>query len=117
MTKVKNTEVLSSLLSHAYHYKLVSIICWICETWPETVITEGWRPKKHDNDLHGLGRANDLRDRVYDDPQAVCDAINDKWEYDPKRPDYVVCKYHDSGNGLHFHIQVHPNTRQRHNEV
>jgi hypothetical protein len=36
--------------------------------------------------------------------------VNERWQYDPDRPYLNVCMFHDSGQGKHLHIQVHPNT-------
>jgi hypothetical protein len=36
--------------------------------------------------------------------------LNDRWDYDPVRPQKVVCIYHDVGQGKHIHLQVHPRT-------
>lgn len=40
-------------------------------------------------------------------------AVNKLWEYDPNRPEKAVCFAQPHGDGLHFHLQVHPNTRKR----
>lgn len=39
--------------------------------------------------------------------------INAKWSYDHIRTYLNVCLFHDSGSGLHLHIQVHDNTELR----
>ena len=36
--------------------------------------------------------------------------VNRRWTYDPDRLNKMCCLFHDSGNGLHLHIQVHKNT-------
>ncbi len=33
--------------------------------------------------------------------------MNDRWIYDPTRLDKKVCIFHDTGQGLHLHYQVH----------
>jgi len=38
--------------------------------------------------------------------------LNSRWIYDPTRPGKKVCKFHDTGEGLHLHYQVH-NSRTR----
>lgn len=43
----------------------------------------------------------------------VSDYVNSKWEYDHKRPEMKCCICHDAGQGLHLHLQTHPNTEQR----
>ena len=39
--------------------------------------------------------------------------MNEHWTYDPERPAYDVCLYHDTGQGIHLHIQVHDSTRKK----
>lgn len=43
----------------------------------------------------------------------VVEYINSKWSYDKLRPEKVCCMCHDVGQGLHLHLQVHPNTERR----
>ncbi len=33
--------------------------------------------------------------------------LNERWIYDPRRPAKKVCRFHDAGQGLHLHYQVH----------
>ncbi len=33
--------------------------------------------------------------------------LNERWIYDPTRPTKKVCRFHDVGQGLHLHYQVH----------
>jgi len=40
----------------------------------------------------------------------IVEYINSKWIYDPERPDMDCCICHDTGSGLHLHLQTHPNT-------
>jgi len=82
------------------------------------MITESWRKKRHRNDLHGTQpvRALDCRFWDYESDSfayKIATWINRTWIYDPNRPDKNVAKVHDSGQGIHFHIQVHPNTKRR----
>lgn len=76
------------------------------------VVTESWRERRHENDLHGYRplRAVDVRSWCYDDPQAIADEINERWQYDASRPNMKCAIFHDSGQGDHIHIQVHPRT-------
>ena len=78
------------------------------------IITSGIRDGKDDNPLsvHYHGRGADARSWsvTKNEAEKVRDAINDRWVYDPDRPDMVVCMIHDAGSGEHFHFQVHPNT-------
>jgi len=102
-------------MNHSVAQPLDVIICDIYDRFEEIIITESWRPSRHKNDLHGLItlRALDLRSWIYDDPQKVVDYVNNRWIYDPTRPEMMCCVYHDSGQGDHFHIQVHPYTVNR----
>ncbi|MBT8449950.1 MAG: hypothetical protein KJO69_09680 [Gammaproteobacteria bacterium] len=43
----------------------------------------------------------------------ICEKINEHWIYDPARPELKCAICHDSGSGLHIHLQTHPNTRVR----
>lgn len=64
----------------------------------------------------GILRGTDLRAKVYTPIQQgeLEKAINDKFIYDPIRVNKVVARCHSLANGaIHFHIQVHPNTRER----
>ena len=60
------------------------------------VITEGYRPKQHQNDLHGQipVRAIDIRSWIYICPQKLADKINFAWIYDPTRLNMKVAIYH-----------------------
>lgn len=114
--KIKDIEVLRSLMEKPYAFKLVEIIDWIFSTYRFGVITEGYRKSLHPNDLHGVipVRAIDMRSWCYDNPQDMADNINSFWEYDYERPQRRVAVYHKHLNDArHFHIQVHPNTRWR----
>ena len=33
--------------------------------------------------------------------------LNKRWIYDPTRPTKKVCRFHNVGEGLHLHYQVH----------
>ena len=33
--------------------------------------------------------------------------MNERWIYDPTRPKKKVCLFHNTGQGLHLHYQVH----------
>jgi len=113
--QIKDKDVLHGLMFYKFHPMLCRILRWICEEWDEVVITEGYRNKRHANDLHGSSpvRAVDLRSWMYVKPELVADKINYEWMYDPDRPQMQVAVYHDKGEGPHFHVQVHPNTRKR----
>jgi len=36
--------------------------------------------------------------------------VNSKYQYDPERVHMVCAMVHNTGSGLHLHLQVHPNT-------
>jgi len=58
-------------------------------------------------------RGCDFRCRVQTLGDEIARIINSRWLYDPKRP-YKSCAIcHDTGKGLHLHIQSHPNTVRR----
>jgi hypothetical protein len=111
--RIKNNIVLGSLLRYSVDPTLVEIIGWLALLHGIT-ITEGWRRQRHSNDLHGVVpvRAIDVRSWDYPDPEAVAREINETWQYDPERPEKQCCVLHDIGEGMHLHIQVHPNTRR-----
>jgi hypothetical protein len=81
----------------------------------EPVNTSNFRPG--DRGLHGTLplRAWDLKCRDSVEGERIEDEVNERWIYDPDRPKFKVCLYHEnrSGRGKHLHIQVHPNTRRR----
>lgn len=114
--QIKTAAVLKGLMSKQYEPTLIEIIVWVAISFG-LVLTESYRKKTHGGDLHGTTpvRANDLRTWCYPDGQAqeIAQAINDRWLYDPNRPHMKVAIIHDSGRGIHFHIQTHPNTVRR----
>ncbi len=118
MIQVKNTTVLAGMLLHKFDPKLVEVVSWIVDEFG-LLFTESWRLAKHPGDLHSTTpvRAIDIRSWVYDDPEAVAAEINARWQYDPERPGKLCALLHDSGNGMHFHIQVHPRTIQKRKEL
>ena len=113
---IKDTDVLRAIMEYRYSPLLITIICDIAKEFG-VYITEAWRSKKHVGDVHGTnpGRGIDLRVRVYGNlerAKQIEATINKRWEYDHKRPEIKVADIHNSGNGIHFHIQVHPRTRR-----
>ena len=112
MIRIKDSSILFNLLRVPYDGTLIDILVWLEEQYPgHVVFTSGFR--SGDKGVHGTipCRAVDLRSRIFKKPEEVANYINYHWEYDYKRPEIKVCVYHDSGQGPHFHIQVHPNTR------
>jgi len=115
--RLKDVTVLQGLMERNFAPLLVIIICKVAETFG-FVLTESWREKKHRNDLHGTlpVRAVDLRFWCYENDQKAYEImhwINKRWVYDPKRPEIDVAIIHDSGQGIHFHLQCSPNTISR----
>ena len=96
---------------------LVTIICEVVQEFG-IVMTESYREKKHDSDLHGVNpvRAIDKRCWCYKTDQMaykIMHFINKKYVYDQRRPEKDVAIIHNAGQGRHTHIQVHPNTKRR----
>ena len=114
--EIKNVDVLKALLNLKIDHSLMDIILWVASKYG-ICFTEGWRAARRSGDVHNTVplRAVDLRSWFYQ-PTVAEDIewnINKIWEYDPNRPDMKCAWIHDSGNGIHFHIQTHPNTRRR----
>ncbi len=114
---IKDIGVLRGLMERNYSPLLIDIICAVSDEFG-LVITESWREQSHPNDLHGTlpGRGIDLRSFDYKSDQQAYEIehwINKRWSYDSRRPDMKVADIHDSGQGLHFHIQVHFYTARR----
>ena len=95
------------------HPTLDMIAHEIKERFDLTTITCGKR--EGDPSVHGTVplRALDIRCRDLCLGECVENWINELWEYDPSRPDKAVCWCHDTGQGMHLHLQVHPKTRRR----
>lgn len=114
--EIKSPDVLRGLMERRFSPILVEIIVSIAAT-NGLVMTESYREKRHMNDLHGTqpARAVDLRVWCYPDSEIhrIFHRVNEIWIYDPSRPEKQVAVVHDSGSGMHAHIQVHPNTRVR----
>jgi hypothetical protein len=113
--KLKNTMVLAGLLAKPLDRRLIMVLLWWMKRFGELTVTESFRVKRHKHDLHGVTplRAVDLRSWTYPNPQVIANEVNSVWQYDPARPKRLVCVYHNSGEGDHFHIQVHPNTKMK----
>jgi len=112
----KDENVLRACLKRAWHPILIDIFVWLTEKYGEGVlVTEGWREAKSPSDVHATDpiRAFDIRSRNFTSPEIVAENINKNWTYDPGRPEMKVALLHDAGSGMHFHIQVHQNTKRR----
>lgn len=113
---IKDTDVLLGLMERRFAPILVLIILQVAKQFG-IIITESYREKRHMNDLHGFlpVRAIDLRYWCYSENLAyeIRNHINSRWVYDPSRPIKKVATIHKvKGGAMHFHIQVHPNTRR-----
>ena len=115
-THIKNPEIMRTIFERRGEPILINIQEYLARKYG-IVITEWYREKLHMNDLHGCipVRAMDLRFRCYPEPFAynIMQDINNTWEYDYKRPEKLCGIIHNAGNGIHFHVQVSPNTRRR----
>ena len=108
MIQIKNLGVLNA------HSALISVYNDLVKHYPKfELITSAFRPG--DSGVHGTLklRGLDLRCRASDLGHVAEDFINGIWSYDPERPSKKVAIFHDVGQGLHLHLQVHPNTRRR----
>jgi hypothetical protein len=113
---LKDINILRGLMERRFHPLLVNIILDVAGKFG-IVMTESYRESRHKGDVHSTSpvRAIDLRTWCYPNHKAVKikDWINYNWIYDESRDNYKVAIIHDSGNGFHFHIQVHPKTKKR----
>jgi len=114
MIRIKNTEVLESMLMHPAHPNLIKLLQWFCVRYSQTVFTGMFEERDYPS-VHSVVpvRGMDARSRIYEDPQGVADDVNENWRYDPDRPWLMCAKYHDTGRGKHIHLQVHKNTTRR----
>ena len=118
---VKDTYVLSGLMNHKFHSKLLPILSYMANKYG-IVITESYRTSTGPNDLHATNpvRAVDLRYWCYDIEKTkaaeiskkIAEDVNSKWKYDPKGKGVCALLHSSSKNntGLHFHMQVSTNT-------
>ncbi len=67
-----------------------------------------------DTGVHGTLplRGTDLRMRSQAVGERIEQEINERWTYDPSRPDRTCAVLHGEGYNLHLHIQTHPNTER-----
>jgi hypothetical protein len=86
----------------------------------EFTITSIFRTPQEDAALHASGihvdwRAVDVRTRGRSQ-QAIMDVtnhLNNRWVYDPTRPNLKVCFSEPHGSGPHAHYQVHLRSKRR----
>lgn len=110
----KTEEVYLNHCTKEHDKTLSEIEFWIVNNFG-MMVTCAYRKQYHKSDLHGVipVRAKDIRSWCYKEPEKVVEAINKRWAYDPSRPTKKVAVYHNSGQGIHIHLQVHPNTKRR----
>lgn len=74
------------------------------------IITSAFRP--NDRGVHGTTplRGLDVRCHNVELGQKAADYLNARWRYDAERPKKKVAIFHNVGQGMHLHLQVHPNT-------
>jgi len=113
--KIKSWKTLKGMTVVSTHIRMIALQSWLVTRLSEVVFTSAYRKKKIHSKDSGIAsmipcRHRDIRSWIYDDPQAICDDINAHWIYDPKRPQKKCAIYHDSGQGVHIHLQVHDNT-------
>ena len=113
---VKHPEILLIMMEEIFHYKLIDITKFVIRKIMALnvtpVITSGFR--RNDPGVHGHGRGIDFRSHELTPTEIalLCEAVNTKWQYDPKRPSMECLIHHDTGLGPHLHLQVHPNTKE-----
>ena len=98
-----------------WHPNLIKLTLWLIELTGKVVFTSGYRRRAiHDKDsgIHTTDplRSVDIRHYIYEKPKPLEMRINRVWTYDPKRPNLKCAFLHDTGLGMHFHLQVHDNT-------
>lgn len=114
---IKNSKVFRGLLERRFHPLLINIILDVAEKYG-IMITESYREPRHSGDVHSTNpvRAIDTRHWVYPEWKAkeIERYINNKWEYDFKRPEKQCSRIHKvKGGAVHFHFQAHPRTRRK----
>ena len=116
----KSHKVLGNMFRVPWHPKLIDLFIWlVCSLntngGEKCTVTSAWRPIKiHPNDsgIHITNplRAFDMRSSGFDDPEDIATKINQCWIYDYDRMHMKTCRYHNVGQGDHFHFQVHDHT-------
>lgn len=110
MISIKDKEIVG-FLSVPFDKILIDIVLYLEFLYPNRVIfTCGYRPG--DSGVHGCNpcRGIDIRSRIFSHPDRVVKAVNERWRYDYVRPEKAPAILHDSGQGMHIHLQSHPNT-------
>ena len=116
MIRIKNASVVRELLIENYHPILIELVLWILQRYYNITFTSGYRDG--DTGVHGTRpcrgldiRSSGIKQGNLDvDAGTVCTKINSAWQYDPERPDKTCAVLHDTGKGVHIHLQCHKNT-------
>lgn len=93
--------------------KLLEIAKFVVNHFGLSTVTSAGRPG--DKGVHGTWpiRGIDFRCHNTDLGRRVADSVNERWVYDPSRPEMQCALYHDAGSGIHLHLQAHYNTEAR----
>lgn len=104
------------------HSALVDVLFDALSLWPggTATVTSIYRTPQEDARLGGSGihasgppyRAADLVGLDTPQYEAIADALNHRWIYDPDRPGMGVALGKPHGTGPHLHLQVHPATKR-----
>ena len=113
----KNHEIAHNFCDVRIHPILTDVLLWIVDLTGEAFITSARRYKalyQKDSGIHLTDplRAVDLRYYIYDNPSMLADTINKNWQYDNRRKALKCAVLHNTGRGMHFHMQVHDRTKQ-----
>jgi len=112
--KLKSWKTVKGM-AQGFHPRMSALQMWLTTRYSEVVFTSFYRDHKIHPKDSGIAmtipcRHSDIRSYIYEDPQSIVDDVNKSWIYDPKRPERKCAKYHDVGQGIHIHLQVHDNT-------
>lgn len=107
------------------HDKLRRVFNVMLDIWPEdknVYITSIYRTSHEDKQLKGSGvhhtiphRAMDVRTHSLSSSEltTITRKLNSAFDYDPEREKLCVALDHDSGFGMHLHLQVRDDTREK----
>jgi hypothetical protein len=114
MIRIKDHTVLEGMLSHPAHPALIELLKWFVVRYSETVFTCGYEVREKPG-VHSTipFRGMDVRSTVFEDPKAVETDVNEHWMYDPDRPQKQCCILHNTGRGMHLHLQACDATVER----
>lgn len=95
-----------------FHPKLVAMMSDLTQEFGHQTITSLYR---QDGGVHQSIplRAVDLRCYNMRVGEEIERWMNVRWVYDPTRLGFDVCLYHDTGHGIHLHLQAHDYTKRR----